>query len=137
MWSTPSSASARASCGLAKIHESETSIPPTIHQARSLPSLPERSCPFIHNVDAGLLTNPVHQMLHAALLLLMLEAVHTALVSPLAAIHKPLPITHLMTLCGQLIEGGHLIRLGNATSGHRGVEAPKSGYDPQRSSASV
>src|SRR6202050_3576471 len=48
--------------------------------------LPNDLARLIHNADAGLLDRNVQssKMVHAALLLLMLEAVHTDLVSPSA-----------------------------------------------------
>jgi hypothetical protein len=57
----------------------------SVRFARNL-HLPNHLARIIHNADAGLLDRNVHssKMLHAALLLLMLEAVTTDLVSPSA-----------------------------------------------------
>src|SRR6476660_1441673 len=63
-----------------------SSAPPTTLQVRSPPLLPERSCLRHPLADARLLDRNVQssKMVHAALLLLMLEAVITDLVSPSA-----------------------------------------------------
>ena len=60
-------------------------------QARSLPLLPKHACPCYPHADAGPLDRNVQssKMLYAALLLLMLEAVTTDLVSPLARSAAP------------------------------------------------
>jgi hypothetical protein len=63
-----------------------SSAPPAALQVRSPPSLPERSSHLIHNADARVLDRYVQsrKIVHAALLLLMLEAENTDLVSPSA-----------------------------------------------------
>jgi hypothetical protein len=56
---------------------------PSPHTKSGLPDFATKNDLLIHNADGGLLDRHVQssKMVHAALLLLMLEAVHTDLVS--------------------------------------------------------